>query len=130
MMGVCLRRFCLNISVIGDILFCSEFGQGTTGWLWGECCFAVMYGEWYGVCDFVVLSGNQTSVFHLSRHFFAISKLFGGHPISRAVQGRGVLHHVCGMFCCQTVLTHGVFLRSIPISVCALLHVNPVRNSI
>ena len=21
----------------------------------GECCFAVMYGEWYGVCDFVVL---------------------------------------------------------------------------
>ena len=22
----------------------------------GECCIRVMYGEWYGVCDFVVLS--------------------------------------------------------------------------
>ena len=22
----------------------------------GECCFVVMYCEWYGVCDFVVLS--------------------------------------------------------------------------
>ena len=22
----------------------------------GECCFGVMYCEWYGVCDFVVLS--------------------------------------------------------------------------
>ena len=21
----------------------------------GEYCFGVMYGEWYGVCDFVVL---------------------------------------------------------------------------
>ena len=30
-------------------------GQSTTGCS-GECCFGVMYGEWYGVCDFVVLS--------------------------------------------------------------------------
>ena len=30
-------------------------GQGTAGCS-GECCFGVMYGEWYGVCDFVVLS--------------------------------------------------------------------------
>ena len=22
----------------------------------GECCFGVMYCEWYGVCEFVVLS--------------------------------------------------------------------------
>ena len=29
--------------------------QGTAGCS-GECCFRVMYGEWYGVCDFVVLS--------------------------------------------------------------------------
>ena len=34
---------------------CSELGQGTTGCS-GECCFRVMYCEWYGVCDFVVLS--------------------------------------------------------------------------
>ena len=34
---------------------CSELGQGMIGWS-GECCFGVMYCEWYGVCDFVVLS--------------------------------------------------------------------------
>ena len=34
---------------------CSELVQGTTG-LSGECCFGVMYCEWYGVYDFVVLS--------------------------------------------------------------------------
>ena len=34
--GVCLRRFCLNMSVVWDIC-CSELGQGTTGRL-GECC--------------------------------------------------------------------------------------------
>ena len=34
---------------------CSELGQGTTGCS-GECCFGVMYCEWYGVCDFVVVS--------------------------------------------------------------------------
>ena len=47
-MGVCLRRFCLNSSVVGDII-CSELGQGMTGCS-GECCFGVMDGEWYGVC--------------------------------------------------------------------------------
>ena len=29
-MGVCLRRFCLNIKVVGDIV-CFDLGQGTTG---------------------------------------------------------------------------------------------------
>ena len=42
------------MSVVGDIV-CSELGHGTTGCS-GECCFGVMYCEWYGVCDFVVLS--------------------------------------------------------------------------
>ena len=45
-MGVCLRRFCLG---------CSELGQSMTGCS-GKCCFGVMYCEWYGVCDSVVLS--------------------------------------------------------------------------
>ena len=36
-------------------LVCSELDQGTTGCS-GECCFGVMYCEWYGVCDYVVLS--------------------------------------------------------------------------
>ena len=51
-MDVCLCRFCLDMSVVWS---CSELGQGTTGCS-GECCFIVMYGEWYGVCDFIVLS--------------------------------------------------------------------------
>ena len=34
---------------------CSELGQGTTGCS-GECCFGMMHGEWYGVCDVIVLS--------------------------------------------------------------------------
>ena len=60
MLGVCLRRFCFNMSVVGDIV-CSELGRGTTG-CYGEWCFGVMYGEWYGVCDFVVFSGVEVCV--------------------------------------------------------------------
>ena len=36
-------------------------GQGTTGCS-GECCFGVMYCEWYGVCDLVVLSVVEVCV--------------------------------------------------------------------
>ena len=53
-------RFCLNMS--GGKFVCSELCQGTTG------CFGVMYGEWYGVCDFVVLSVvdyGGVNVFHV-----------------------------------------------------------------
>ena len=52
-MGVRLRQFSLRMSVVWVI--CSELGQDTTGCS-GKCCFGVMYCEWYGVCDFVVLS--------------------------------------------------------------------------
>ena len=34
---------------------CSELGQGTIGCS-GECYFGMMYCEWYGICDVVVLS--------------------------------------------------------------------------
>ena len=40
---------------------CSELGQGTRGCC-GACWFGVMYGEWYGVCDFVVLSVVEVCV--------------------------------------------------------------------
>ena len=80
-MGVCLRRFCLNMSVVGDIV-CSELGQGTTG-CYGDCCFGVIYGEWDGVCDFVVLSVvevcvgyGDVNVFHVCLNFGA-SMLLG-----------------------------------------------------
>ena len=48
---------CLSSS----ILFKYELGQGMTGCS-GECCFGVIYGEWYGVCDFIVLSVVETCV--------------------------------------------------------------------
>ena len=42
----------------------------------GECCFGVMYGEWYGICDFVVLSVVEVcadyggvNVFHVCLNF-------------------------------------------------------------
>ena len=40
-MGVCLRRFCVNMSVVWDIV-CSELDQCTTGCS-GKCCFGVMF---------------------------------------------------------------------------------------
>ena len=45
-MGVCLCQFYLNMKVVGTFLF-SELGKGMTG-CYGECCFGMMYGEWYG----------------------------------------------------------------------------------
>ena len=36
-------------------LVCSELGQGTTSFS-VQCCFGVMYVEWYGICDYVVFS--------------------------------------------------------------------------
>ena len=46
-MGVCLRRYYLNIRIVGELV-CSELGQGTTGCS-VDCCLGVMYGEWYFV---------------------------------------------------------------------------------
>ena len=50
--------------------------QGTTGCS-GGCCFGVMYCEWYGVCDFVVLSVVEVC----------------------ADYGVGVCVNVCGVVC-------------------------------
>ena len=47
----------------------SELGQGTTGFS-GEYCFGVMYGEWYGVCDYVVLSVVEVCVDYGGVHVF------------------------------------------------------------
>ena len=70
---------------------CSDVGQGTTGCL-GECCFGVMYCEWYGVCDFVVLS---------------VVEVFADY-------GGVNVFHVCGIIC---VVVCCLFLTS----VCCLL---------
>ena len=70
----------------------SELGQGTTGWL-GECCFGVMYGEWYGVCDFVVLSVAEVGADYGGVNVFHVWLNFG------VVYGVGVCVNVCGVFC-------------------------------
>ena len=56
-------------------LFFSELGYDTTGCS-GECCFGMMYSEWYSVCDFVVLSVVEVcadyggvNVFHVCLNF-------------------------------------------------------------
>ena len=51
---------------------------------------------------------HQICVFHLSTHFFAIS-------FQCAVPcKKGALHHVCGIFYCQTPLTRCVFFVVLP----------------
>ena len=55
---------------------CSEVGQGTTGCS-GECCFEVMYGEWYGVCDFVLLSVIEVCVDYGDVNVFHVYLDFG-----------------------------------------------------
>ena len=59
----------------------------------GECCFGVMCCEWYGVCDFVVLSViepcadyGRVNVFHVCLNF-------------SVVYGVGVCVHVCAVVC-------------------------------
>ena len=68
-------------------------GQGTTGCSGGGCCLGVMYCEWYGVCDFVVLPVVEVcadyggvNVFHVCLNFVV-------------VYGVEVCVNVCGVVC-------------------------------
>ena len=91
-MGVCLRRFCLNMNVVGTFV-CSEWGQGTTDCL-SECCFGVMYGEWYGVCEFVVevwVDYGGVNAFHVCLDFSVV------YRVGVCVNVYGV---VCIVVCC------------------------------
>ena len=85
------------MSVVGDIV-CSEFGQGTTGSL-GECCFGVIYCEWYGVCDFVVLSVVEVCVDYGGVNVFHVCLNFG------VVYGVGGCVNVCGVICVVVCLS-------------------------
>ena len=85
-MGVCLRRFCLGMSVLS----CS-----------GKCWFGVMYCEWYGVCDFVVLSAIEVCADYGGMNMYNICLNFG------VVYGVGV--NVCVGVCCL-FLTSGCCL--------------------
>ena len=77
-------------------------GQGTTGCS-GECCFGVMYCEWYGVCDLVVLSVVEVFADYGGVNVFHVCLNFG---VVYVVGGCGV---VCVVVCCS-FLTSGCCL--------------------
>ena len=79
-------------------------GHGTTSCS-GECCFGVMYGEWYGVCDFVVLSVIEVCVDYGGVNVFHVCLEFcvGGCV------------HVCGVVC---VVVLCLFLTSCSLLCC------------
>ena len=81
---------------------CSELGQGATDYS-GDCCFGVMYGEWYGVCDFVVLS-----VVEVCAQYGGINVVHVCLDIG--VYGVGVCVNLCGVVICCLFLTSGCCL--------------------
>ena len=94
-------------------LICSEWGQGTTGHS-EECCFGVMYGEWYGVCDFVVLSVVEVCVDYDGVNVF--------HVYLDVVYDLGVCVNVCGVVCvvvCCLFLTSGYCLLCCDVIQCS-----------
>ena len=68
----------------------------------GECCFRVMYCEWYGVCDFVVLSVVEVCADYGGVNMFHVCLNFG------VVYGVGVCVNVCVIVCVVVVVC---FLR-------------------
>ena len=69
------------------------------------CISGVMYCEWYGVCDFVVLSFVEVCADYGGVNVFHVCLDFGG------VYGVGVCVNVCGVVCvvvCCLFLTSGV----------------------
>ena len=109
--GCLSSSICLNMSVVGDIV-CSELGQGTTGYS-GKCCFGVMYGEWYDVCDLVVLSIVEVCADYGGVNFFHVSLNFG------VVYSVGVLCQCLWCSLCCMFLMSGCynffFVRGVPL---------------
>ena len=84
------------MSVVCDIC-CSELGQGMTGCS-GEYCFRVMYCEWYGVCDLVVLSVVEVCADYGGVNVFHVCLNFGvAYSVAACVNVSGV---VCVVVCC------------------------------
>ena len=90
--GVCLHRFCLNMKVVwGYCLF--YVGPGYDGFLRG-----VIYGEWYDVCDFVVLSIVEVCVYNGGVNVFHVClNLCIVYDVGVCVNVYGV---VCVVVCC------------------------------
>ena len=101
-MGVRLRRFCLNMSIMRDHLFVLSWARVRLV-AQGECFFGVMYCEWYGVCDFVVLSVDEVCADYGGVNVFHVCLNFG------VVYGVGVCINVCGVVyvvvCCLLLMS-------------------------
>ena len=70
----------------------------------GECCFGVMYCEWYAVCDFVVLSVVEVCADYGGVNVFHVCLNFG------VVYSVWVCVNVCSVVCvvvCSLFLTSG-----------------------
>ena len=73
----------------------------------GECSFGVMHCEWYGVCDFIVLSVVEVCADYVGVNVFHVCLNF------RVGYGVGVCVNVCGVVCvvvCCLFLTSGCCL--------------------
>ena len=76
----------------------------------GECCFGVMYCEWYGFCDFVVLSVVEVCADYVGGNVFHVCLNFG-------------VVNVCGVVCVVCLfLTSSIFrlmlMGSVMLSIC------------
>ena len=81
----------------------------------GECCFDVMYCEWYGICDFVVLSVVEVCADYVGVDVLHVCLDFG------VVYGVGVYVNVCGVVCvlvCCLFLTYVVCESYVVIDQC------------
>ena len=67
-----------------------------------ECYFGVMYCEWYGVCDFVMLSVVEICANYGGVNVFHVCLNFG------VAYGVGVCVNVCGVVCVVCFLRLGV----------------------
>ena len=94
-MGVLSSSILFNYECSMGTFVCSELGQGTTGYS-VECCFGVMYGEWYGVCDFVVLL------------LVEVCADYGGVNVFHVCLG--VCVNVCGVVCVLYVFVSHVWV--------------------
>ena len=63
----------------------------------GECCFRVMYCEWYRVCDFVVLSVVEVCADYGGVNVFHVCLNFGFVV--------GVCGVVCVVICCLFLMS-------------------------
>ena len=66
-----------------------------------ECFFGMMYCEWYGVCDFVVLLVAEVCADNGGVNVFHVCLNFGGYGVGVCVNVCGV---VCVVVCCLFIM--------------------------